>query len=248
MKKQIITFSIMLMGVWAFSQNCILGNAEKVNFVAEVFPANYLLGSKYTLNESKTLNAINLIGNSENTKVQMAVYNDNSGNPGELICKTEIIDLKKEVMKLPVTSVELQSGTYWIMAVYDKKGNHTYINFNADGNEVFYSRLNFGEEMPKEATGFMSFKGQDYTYFLSFDCGDSLGGESIQLFPNPTRETLTISNLKKPRTIKIMNHLQEEFFNGVISPEANIIDVKYYPKGMYFLSIDDGLLKVFIKE
>ena len=169
MKKQIITIAIMLMGVSAFSQNCIFGNTEIGNFEADVFPANTLLGVRYILGETKTLNAANLIGNNTGAKVRMAVYSDYKGSPDQLIVATDTATITTSpFLKIPVSPIELEAGDYWVMAVYDQPGNHTYINFDAIGNEVYYSPLTFGEEIPTDASDFGYFKGPRLYSFFNF--------------------------------------------------------------------------------
>ena len=250
MKKQIITISLMLTGVLAFSQNCILGNAVTKDFETDIFYPNYLLGGKYTLEESKTLNAIKLIGNGTGAKAQMALYDDYNGKPHHLLVATKTARVTASVVKFEVSPIVLEAGDYWVMAVYDQPGNHTYINFDAIENEVYYSPLTFGEEIPVDASEFRLFKGQDYTHFLSFDCSSNSSEEEegILLVPNPATRTITLTNLKKTSFVQIISHFQIPYFSSEVSPESNTINIESYPAGIYFLTINSSKHLIFMKE
>ena len=74
--------------------DCDIGNVDPTGFGNGNFGSNFLLGVAFTLEEEGTINSINLIGNDNGSLVQMAVYNDLTGVPDDLIVFSEIADFK----------------------------------------------------------------------------------------------------------------------------------------------------------
>ena len=173
--KKIYILTLILISLNSYSQNCNIGNENATgSFTPGNFGANYLLGVKYTLSQLGTLNSINLIGNNTGEGVQMAVYDDNGGTPNNLIASSSQSTVGTGITTLPVTPVLLPPGDYWIMAVYESGGNSSNYNPSATGNVVYYSSLQYGSAIPTNASGFTSYNGQDFLYFLSIDCGNTL--------------------------------------------------------------------------
>lgn len=93
--------------------------------------------------------------------------------------------------------------------------------------------------------------GGQFTYQRSTDQSLSINNielkNNIILFPNPSNELLQISGLKQNENFKIYNILGAEIKNGIIS-NNEIIDIKNFTNGLYFLKFDNGNTVKFIKE
>lgn len=252
--KQIYILTITLFSLNSFSQNCNIGNeTNTIDFTSETFAADFLVGVKFNLSEEGTLNSINLIGNNTGTGVQMAVYDDNSGIPNNLIASSSLGTVGNGVMTLPVTPALLPAGDYWIMAIYETQGNHSNVNTNASGNAVYYQSVSYGSAIPTNASGFKSYTGDDFLYFLDIDCGNTLSienfnlTEKISIFPNPTSDYITISNLEFRKSYMIVNQLGQEILNGIINNNEKI-DIRNLTNGLYILKFEKGNTFKFIKE
>ncbi|WP_052467058.1 T9SS type A sorting domain-containing protein [Psychroserpens damuponensis] len=150
---------------------CITGNFEvSPEFDTFGISANYLLGTKHTLSQPGTLNAINYIGNGTGAQVQMVVYDDNNGVPNNLMRASSVRLVLGGRQSIRVIPVDLPAGDYWIMAFYDVPGNHSNVNTNATGNDIYYKSLAFGSPLPFNASDFSTFSGQDFLYALEVTC------------------------------------------------------------------------------
>lgn len=251
--KQIYFLTIILFSLNSYSQNCNIGNeTATASFTNGGFSNNYLLGVKYTLNEVGTLNSINLIGNGTGEGIQMAVYTDNSGVPNNLIASSSLGTVGSGITSLPVTPTLLPAGDYWIMAVYAVGGNSSNYNPTASGNIVYYQNLIYGSPVPTNASSFSSYTGQDFLYFLGIDCGNTLSIENfnlvdkISIFPNPTSDYISISNLDISENYIILNQLGQEILKG--THNNNKIDIRNLTNGIYFLKIENGNTLKFLKK
>ncbi len=150
----------------AISQNCNIGNEDTLGFSNGLgFQAEVLLGVKFKLNSKGSLNSMNLIGNNTGAQVRMALYDDSSGVPNNLISSTAPGLVGTGIISLPVTSVQLDTGDYWVMAVYSAVGAHSYVDRGPNGNPVYYSSLIFSDPMPQNASSFAAYSGDRFTYF-----------------------------------------------------------------------------------
>lgn len=68
--------------------------------------------------------------------------------------------------------------------------------------------------------------------------------ESTVVYPNPAKEFITVSADVESGTIRILNLLGQEM--GVYNINSNLtsIDVSNYGEGIYFVSIESGVLKI----
>lgn len=251
--KQIYFLTLILFSLNSYSQNCNIGNeAATADFIDGDFGANFLLGVKYTLNEEGTLNSINLIGNGTGNGIQMAVYDDNSGVPNNLIASSSLGTVGSGITSLPITPTLLPAGDYWIMAVYEVGENQSDCNQIATGNTVYYQSLSYGSAIPTNASSFLSYTGQDFLYFLGIDCGNTLSIEYLNLvdktsiFPNPTSDYISISNLDNLESYLIVNQLGQEILKGTYN--NNKIDIRNLTNGIYFLKFESGNTLKFIKK
>ena len=251
--KQIYFVTLILFSLNSYSQNCNIGNeAATAGFGTGNFVSDLLLGVKYTLNAEGTLNSINLIGNGAGGGIQMAVYDDNSGVPNNLIASSSLGTVSG-ITSLPITPTLLPAGDYWIMAVYEVGGNSSDFNNSATGNTVYYQSLIYGSAIPTNASSFISYTGHDFLYFLGIDCGNTLSIENfnlvdnISIFPNPTSDYISISNLKLTESYLIVNQIGQKVKKGIISNNQQI-DIRNFTNGLYFLKFENGNTIKFIKE
>jgi len=253
--KQIYILAIIIFSLNSYSQVCNIGNeTTTTDFINGPFGANLILGSKYTLSEEGTLRSINLIGNNTGTGVKMAVYDDNSGVPNDLI--TSFIGVVGNgVISFSVTPTLLPAGDYWIMAVYETAGNHTDYNDSATGNPAYAQNHTYGDAIPTNASGFfdVSSSNLDFLYFLEIDCGNTLSTEhfdlidKIILYPNPSSDFIQISSLIETKKYQIYNSLGTLISSDIISANENI-NIINLTNGLYFLKLENGSTFKFIKE
>ena len=237
----------------SYSQICNIGNQTTTpSFISGSFGANFLLGVKYNLSQDGTLRSINLLGNNTGEGVQMAVYNDVAGIPNNLIASSNLGTVGSGVTSLPVAPILLPAGDYWIMAVYQVGGNSSNYNPTA-ANTVYYKSLTYGSPIPINASGFNTYTGQDFLYFLGIDCGNTLSTDSfdlvknITLYPNPTSDFISISNLEFRENYVIVNQLAQIVLKGN-TDNGEKIDVKSLTNGFYFLKMNNGNTIKFIKN
>ena len=235
------------------SQDCNIGN-ETIddNPLKEDISSNYLLGVKHTLSQEGTLNSINLVGNDTSSGVQMAVYDDNGGVPNNLIVSSSPGTVGNGVISLPVTPTVLPAGDYWIMAVYEFDGQHSEL-YSVPGNAVYYQGLNYGDNMPNNASGFDSYSGHDFLYFLDITCSDILStvdfniSNNVKIYPNPSKSFIKVSGLTTMEKYTLFDILGKEILSGNIS-ENEKIDTQILSKGTYLLKLSNGNTLRVIKE
>ena len=250
--KKIYFLTILLFSLNLYSQKCNIGNeTTTVDSTPANFLSDFLLGVKFTLSQEGTLNSINLIGNNTGEGVQMAVYDDNTGAPNDLIASSGFGTVANGTTSLPVTPTLLPAGDYWIMAVYETEGTSSFANQNATGNTVYYQNLTYGNAIPTNASGFLSYSDSDILYFLGIDCGNTLSIENLNLvgkisiFPNPASDYISITNLESTENYIIANSLGQEILKGVNKNEK--IDIRNLTNGLYLLKFDNGTTLKFIK-
>ena len=233
---------------FGYSQECNVGNSDisRLNDSTGNFSRGYLLGGKFTLENSGELTAINLIGKNTGAQVQMAVYDDDNGVPNNLIVESETGTVGAGTISLPVvTPVILPAGDYWIMAVYSSTGLHTY----KGGNTIiyYYDAVTLGDDIPTNASDFdVIANGKEFAYFLSINCVTTameghFSETGINTYPNPVESELNIEG-------EFTNWTLTDY-KGVFLKEGmnRVIDVANLSPGVYLLKIN-GEVKRFVKE
>ena len=220
--------------------DCNIGNEIDPGWDSGTYSANYLLGVNFTLADEGTLNSINLIGNGTGANVQMAVYDDNAGVPNDLVIYSGVTTVGSGIVSLPVTATQLLPGDYWIMAIFDVGGPHSDVGQNIDGSVVYYVDLPFGDPIPTNASGFLTYGGQDFLYFLDITCG--LGVEDnindlVSIYPNPVKNRI---NLEIPSNIEVINSALYDLLgkDTGLRLENNSMNTTNLEKGIYLLTIE----------
>ncbi|PQJ80099.1 T9SS type A sorting domain-containing protein [Polaribacter porphyrae] len=250
MKNKII-FLLFILSYTVYSQNCNIGNETATGqFTTASISSNVLVGIKVNLTEEGTLRSLNVIGNIAGSGIKMALYDDNSGVPNDLITSTSANTLKNGINSFVVTPKLLPAGDYWIMAIYETKGNNTKVNFSASGNTAYFKNIDYNDDLPNNASDFSSFTGQDYLYYLGVDCGNTLSNQNFKfkkvvLYPNPSNEYIQVLNLDKKANFSIINLKGQEILKGNIKDEK--ISIKNLKPGLYFIKIDNKKNLKFIK-
>lgn len=70
---------------------------------------------------------------------------------------------------------------------------------------------------------------------------------SIKLFPNPSSDFISVSNLKSTESYLIINQIGQKVKKGILSNNEQI-DIRHFANGLYFLKFDNGNTIQFIKE
>ena len=96
------------------------GNYTDFGFSSNFSP-DYLLGQPtITLTSGFVMTDFGLITTAAGSQVQMALYSDDLGSPGELVANTGATSIASAARyEISVDPVYLAPGTYWIMAIYD---------------------------------------------------------------------------------------------------------------------------------
>lgn len=124
---------------------------------------NYLLGSAITVSSSFSLIELGFISINSGQNFKVAVYDDASGNPGNLLTQgagtvvagTNIVD---------VPNVVLPAGTYYFMAVFESVANLSYTNSSTSG--VWYISHTFSNPLPGSFGAPLYYTGQDFSYYF----------------------------------------------------------------------------------
>lgn len=244
MKKTYLCLGLMLISLHFYGQNCNIGNDTKTSdFTSGILVGNTLSGVKFTVSGTSTLNSINLVGNDTGSAVRMAVYDD-EGGPNNLIASATGT-VGAGITSLPVTPTEIAAGDYWVMAIYEVDGYHTDRNRLASGNIVYYKNHDYNDPLPDPGSGFVSYVGTDFLYFLGLSgegcnilSSDSIVLENdVLITPNPSADFITISHLKNTEHYSIINELGQEIKKGTVAnhDKINIQDLAH---GFYFLKIE----------
>ena len=78
--------------------------------------------------------------------------------------------------------------------------------------------------------------------------GISANGNSIELYPNPVTDALTISSTSKIANVDIINLLGQSLFSKEYNSREVKIDVSSLPDGVYFVRINNSEMKKFTKQ
>jgi len=220
--------------------DCDIGNVDPTGFGVGNFGSNYLIGVAFTLEEEGTINSINLIGNDNGSLVQMAVYNDLTGVPNDLIVFSEIAEVVNGMNVYPVTPTVIPPGDYWIMAVFEVSGNNSNV-FIGGGKTVFYTDLPFGDPIPLNAQDFLSYENQDFLFSLDITC-EVLGNndntiEGFSFYPNPVTDAINLSSIENIERVTIYNILGQKVIDQDINATSSQLNVSSLVTGAYLIQV-----------
>ena len=242
--KNITSIILLIISNTTFAQNCNIGNQNAAGFNLIIpFQNNYLLGVMFNLNTNGLLTSLNLIGNNTGAQVQLAMYEDNGGVPGNLVVSSDSTNVGAGIISLPVTPTQLITGNYWIMGIYNDLGIHTY-NKNSSGNPIYYLPLTFGDTIPINGSNFLNYTGVDFTYFAQITCSplgisDAAQFANISFYPNPASDYLKIYSDKNliGSTYIITDLLGKQVMAGKLNSETFSIDISQINSGVYLFQI-----------
>jgi hypothetical protein len=202
------------------------------------------------------LTSLNLIGRNTGAQVQLAVYEDIAGVPGNLVVSSNTTTVGEGIISLPVSPTQLVAGNYWIMGIYNTEGGHTYNRVNT-ANTVYFQSLDFGATIPPNGSSFSSYTGTDLTYYMEINCGtlgisdiDELA--NVSLYPNPAIDLVTIKGDENliTSTYIITDLLGKQVLTGKLNNETSSIDISQLNKGIYLFQVGQQRKKTlkFIKK
>ncbi len=84
---------------------------------------NFLLGTRQTLAEEGSLQAVGVLGRRDGPAFRIAVYDDVDGTPGALLGEGGGDALEDGPLVVPVPEVVLPAGDYWLVAVYESEAS-----------------------------------------------------------------------------------------------------------------------------
>ncbi len=144
------------------------GSTLPLNLVS----SDVLAGKKLTVPQGGTLTSLNLVGNNTSANVRMALYDDNSNYPGNLIVESSPGVIGEGLVSLPVPPTPLPAGDYWIMALYEAPGDHVFI---IGSGSLPFGVLPYGDPMPAAFGSLLNFPnttGINPNYSMSIVCGE----------------------------------------------------------------------------
>jgi hypothetical protein len=243
MKHKILLLIIISIAVIARAQDCNIGNYLNLDFEngGDPISGNVLLGVKFSLSHEGTLKSVNLLGRNTGAFVQMAVYCDSSGVPNDLFVSTAIAIVRAGIVSIPVTPVSIPEGDYWVMAIYNSSGGHAYNTDQADENVYYFIPMTFGDDIPANASDFLSQSGTDLAYFLEIECAPSYIEDynpvnKVTVYPNPASDFLFIDGLTDTVTLRIFNSHGQLIDEYKVSKNDTIIDISALPAGLYHIT------------
>ena len=222
--------------------DCDIGNVDASGFPSGVIGANYLIGVAFTLEEEGTINSINSISLETSSLVQMAVYNDLTGVPDDLIVFSEIAEVVNGMNVYPVTPTVIPPGDYWIMAVYELAID-SRVKQGTD-NTVYYTELPFGDPIPTNASGFISYVGQDFLFSLDITCVLGTNDNTIEgfsFYPNPATDAINLNSTENIERVTIYNILGQKVIDQDINTTSSQLNVSNLVTGAYLMQVSvDG--------
>jgi len=254
MKKYVCAIVLLSMFFSARAQDCNIGNEDTAGYdnAAGPFWANYLLDIRFTLTAPGTLQSINLIATAPGAQVQMAVYEDALGAPGNLVSASSVGVVVPGITSLPVSPVLLNPGSYWVMAIYGSD-EYNVCNHSLGANTIYYTSLAFGNPIPLTGAGFTSYTGGDFAYFLEIACLST--GENnisvsnhITVYPNPASGYIYVSIPGNDRKYSITDMYGRLVEQGTIQNNNEPIAIQKLSSGIYFLDAGRNRKVKFIKN
>lgn len=176
MKKTLLFLFVSALTGYSFGQ-CTLGNDTDLGETSS-HSANYLLGSAIDVASSLNLTHLGMIAIDAGDNFQVAVYDDNGGNPGNLITSGSGTTVAG-VNEIDVPDVVLAPGTYYYMAVFETSASVSYTTTTSA--TVWYISFAYGGALPDPFGAPTTYTGQEFGYYFinKPDVTTSLAGATI---------------------------------------------------------------------
>ncbi len=113
------------------------------------FEKDYLLGFPVTIEFDATVTHFGLITRNGGAHVQMVLYKDASGSPGQLVATSASTLTVVGSQEIPIAPTPVTAGVYWIMGVYDADTTVATDENSPSGTLVRYQPLVFGSPIPQ---------------------------------------------------------------------------------------------------
>lgn len=246
MKKNLCTITLLFIFSFVRAQDCNIGNEDTTGYDNNYGPysANYLMGFSFNLAAAGTLQSINIMGFVPGSPVQMAVYTDASGAPGNLISSSAIDTVVAGINSFPVTPMLLNPGDYWVMAVFGVSEISVCHNSQQPAL-IYYIPLTFGNALPATGAGFMNNTVVAAAFFLEILCLSS-GETTIEartetrIYPNPAFDFIYVSASENDKQYSISDLHGRLVAQGMIRNNNEAIEIKSLSSGIYFVKVIEG--------
>lgn len=141
-----------------------IGNHEEFADSSSHSP-NYLLGSLITVEEEVAVQALAVIGKAAGDRFVLGLYDDDGGQPGELVVQSAEEYVKEGVIEIAVDPVVIPAGDYYIMGIFETTSS---VGIEYGGSEtVWYCSLSYTDALPSPAcSGYSTYTGQIFNYYI----------------------------------------------------------------------------------
>ena len=242
--------------------NCDAGYETPIFTNTMLIPANYAFAIKVTAASAGTLTDICAWNAGLSTlNMKMAVYDDNSGVPGNLIASTASFNVTSTsgVLTEPVTPVAIVPGNYYLVGIIDANGSPITID-NTTGATVFQMPLIFSNSFPPTGGSFSTTTGHPVNIWMKITCSTSginevigSGNLIMDTYPNPVYDNYTLAlNASMPMNLSIMiydangqvvNKVDEKILAGETKVDLSL---NGFAPGIYLLRVVDESQQVMI--
>jgi hypothetical protein len=120
------------------------------------------------LPQTAMLTHLCVIAKSAGPNVELALYADANGAPGELVASTGPTPMSVGRMEIPVAPTALPPGMYWMMGVYDSDAS-IGIDQSDPNMPVRYTSQPFATPLPNPFGPANEYSGQRFNYYIKVD-------------------------------------------------------------------------------
>jgi hypothetical protein len=135
---------------------------------ASAHSADFLLGSDVMLPQTAMLTHLCVIAKSAGPNVELALYADANGAPGELVAATAPTSMSVGRMEIPVAPTALPPGKYWMMGVYDSDAS-IGIDESDPSMPDRYTSQPFASALPDPFGPANEYSGQRFNYYIKVE-------------------------------------------------------------------------------
>ena len=206
---------------------------------------NSQFGQSFTACSDGTLNTIGILSISANSGITITVY-DGAGNTGTNLgsvsslsttAATTIDD--RSLLDMSSASISLTSGQVYTFYATSGQVDSRVSNVSIYAGGDAYDNNTLSDV-------------NDFLFSVDIISGTLSNSEitdnnKTHIYPNPSHDTIELSELTESKNYVIYNTLGKKIKNGIISNNEQI-DIKGFTNGLYFLKFDNGTTFKFIKE